>query len=472
MMERYWAYICGVTDIYLPEPVTRIERYLGAICGGMILLPEPITKEEIYLYKIAKQREAVVKSVYGKTITMTDSLEAPFEDFHIYGHSTQETTTGAQLIDFSNANFDNCIVQDKTTGTIKCQMTNAYFCTITIYNLNAYLMENLGNPITLRTDNNINRISIVVFGTKTNGDAIQEISANGTNVSLTLATDFTEIKHIDVRFNRLGTTHTDTTSVISGIMLHAGSEALLFEPYTGGKPSPNPDYPQEIVSAGDKGNIDVSVTDGENSVQTLALSTPNGLPGIPVDSGGNYTDENGQQWVCDEIDFGRGVYMQRVWKLTADGSEVWGAYDSNRGFLSELLPENMNTRAGLSNQLRMITSSLYADYNNAILGVSNAIVYVVKSNFYDETLEDKGISNWKNHLAQHPLEILEIMTYLNEPIETPLSAEELAAYKALHTNYPTTVINNDEECHMEAGYKAKPVSQYSEEKTLEWLKGE
>ena len=36
--------------------------------------------------------------------------------------------------------------------------------------------------------------------------------------------------------------------------------------------------------------------------QLLTLPTPNGLPGIPVTSGGNYTDENGQQWICDEVD--------------------------------------------------------------------------------------------------------------------------------------------------------------------------
>lgn len=40
--------------------------------------------------------------------------------------------------------------------------------------------------------------------------------------------------------------------------------------------------------------------------QLLTLPTPNGLPGIPVTSGGNYTDQNGQQWVCDEVDLERG----------------------------------------------------------------------------------------------------------------------------------------------------------------------
>lgn len=40
--------------------------------------------------------------------------------------------------------------------------------------------------------------------------------------------------------------------------------------------------------------------------QLLTLPTPNGLPGIPVNYDGNYTDENGQRWVCDEVDLERG----------------------------------------------------------------------------------------------------------------------------------------------------------------------
>lgn len=46
--------------------------------------------------------------------------------------------------------------------------------------------------------------------------------------------------------------------------------------------------------------------------QLLTLPTPNGLPGIPVTSGGNYTDSTGQQWVCDEVDLERGVKVQRI----------------------------------------------------------------------------------------------------------------------------------------------------------------
>lgn len=56
--------------------------------------------------------------------------------------------------------------------------------------------------------------------------------------------------------------------------------------------------------------------------QQLPIPTPNGLPGIPVTSGGNYTDQNGQQWVCDEVDLEKGVKVQRVDKTAFDSTKT------------------------------------------------------------------------------------------------------------------------------------------------------
>lgn len=86
--------------------------------------------------------------------------------------------------------------------------------------------------------------------------------------------------------------------------------------------TPSPDNPVPIVSAGDGGTILVTVGDGADGQQTIALQTPNGLPGIPVQSGGNYTDPQGQQWVCDEVDLERGVKVQRVDKAAFDSTKT------------------------------------------------------------------------------------------------------------------------------------------------------
>lgn len=44
--------------------------------------------------------------------------------------------------------------------------------------------------------------------------------------------------------------------------------------------------------------------------------------------------------------------------------------------------------------------------------------------------------------------------YTANPIETPLSPEDIAAYKQLHTNYPTTIILNDENADIDVAYVA------------------
>lgn len=71
-------------------------------------------------------------------------------------------------------------------------------------------------------------------------------------------------------------------NIYSNIMLNEGTTALPYEPYTGGQPSPNPDYPQEIVSAGKydeasrKYQYTIKISDSEESPtksQTVTLTS-------------------------------------------------------------------------------------------------------------------------------------------------------------------------------------------------------
>lgn len=101
--------------------------------------------------------------------------------------------------------------------------------------------------------------------------------------------------------------------------------------------------------------------------QMLIINTPNGLCGIPVDTGGNYTDSTGQQWVCDEVDFERGVFVKRIGKITSYNNE-------------QLSTKYMSTTGKLT--------------------TGASVIYILAT-----------------------------------PIETPLTAAELAAYKAIKS-YP------------------------------------
>ena len=69
--------------------------------------------------------------------------------------------------------------------------------------------------------------------------------------------------------------------------------------------------------------------------QTLIVPTPGGLPGISVSSGGNYTDESGQQWVTDEVDLAKGVYIKRIEKIASYNNEsINGSHISETGELT------------------------------------------------------------------------------------------------------------------------------------------
>src|SRR5699024_1552307 len=104
------------------------------------------------------------------------------------------------------------------------------------------------------------------------------------------------------------------------------SAPLPYEPYTGGIPSPSVDYPQEIQTISDF-VVEVKNSIGESGTpQTLNITIPEqGFYGIPVSSGGNYTDSSGQRWICDEFDFKNKKFIKRTERISFDGSadERW-----------------------------------------------------------------------------------------------------------------------------------------------------
>ena len=89
------------------------------------------------------------------------------------------------------------------------------------------------------------------------------------------------------------------------------------------------------IVSGDVPLNDCPKVDKVPDEQMMSISTPNGLPGIRVTSGGNYTDSNGQLWICDEVDFARGVYVQRIGTIDSyAGEAVTEPYLSTTGALS------------------------------------------------------------------------------------------------------------------------------------------
>nr|DAX15430.1 MAG TPA: hypothetical protein [Bacteriophage sp.] len=193
--------------------------------------------------------------------------------------------------------------------------------------------------------------------------------------------------------------------------------------------TPTPTAPVPIVSAGDGGTVTVTVSDGANKSQTLTLQTPNALPGIPVTSGGNYTDENGQQWVCDEVDLARGVYVQRITKIKVTSSLNWQTS-------GQKVDRYFAWFAGTS-----ATNVLCTHFSTTVGSEAVGGAIANQNNLIGFAYAQKGTSTLDEFKAFLDAKEVYILTSLATPVETALSAAEIAAYKALTTYSPTTTIS-------------------------------
>ena len=389
-----------------------------------------------HVYRMGSPK--VPTSASGTSLTLS-SAAAPLTALTLCGKSEQRTTTGAQLLDFaSEADADSTQNGVTITNNRNGSFTANGTPTVTEgYVFTFYLARN----VTLSD------------GTYRANTGVRILRKDGTdgyaNMFFTFNSETDEA--IDLYYQKSVQNYVDGKTIWP--MLNSGTTALPWEPYTGGAPSPSPDYPQEIKSVGDSGTINVSLSDGGSQSQTLPVQTPNGLPGIPVSSGGNYTDESGQQWICDEVDFKRGVYVQRVGKYNFEqGKTVRKNLIASTESLSRCyfsLPgKKINGTSAFTpffcnifkNEIGIAVNSL--PENTCIWESSENIYICVASSWGDET-----------QISQKLYDLGAKFVYLLEnPIETPLSPADLAAYSALRTYSPTTVVTNDAGAWMKVGY--------------------
>lgn len=188
----------------------------------------------------------------GSPTTVTDSAEMPLQDMVIYGKSKQKTTTGKNLLPITDKDVTqvNGVTFTKN-GDGTCTV-NGTASSVAWYRL--------GSDFTVQA------------GTYTISDGtVSNNQSHFSDDNLTAGYNYSEKRtvtydseHIFKPYIRI-----NVGSVLNNVtfkpMLNIGSEALPFEPYTGGKPSPSPEYPQEIVSVGGSGSIGVEIT-GKNLI--------------------------------------------------------------------------------------------------------------------------------------------------------------------------------------------------------------
>lgn len=204
----------------------------------------------------------------------------------------------------------------------------------------------------------ISRIEVTRYSTAT-GTQLELINLNGSNPKHT----YTLLEPCTFQFifvvangTSLGTADSPTTIKIQ---MECGDSATDFEPY--------------------------------KNAQSMMVSTPNGLSGIPVSSAGNYIDANGQWWVCDEVDFARGVRVQRIGKIDSYAGETVGEiYLSSTGVItygaSVLYPMEQAVEHPLSTGEITAYGALHTNYPNTTIfndgGTIMEVKYVADTKLY------------------------------------------------------------------------------------------
>lgn len=407
---------------------------------------------------------AIINSAKGERIAVGDSAGAFFEGLKLYGKTEQVRTKGYQLFDASKiptkAAYGATITNNgdgSFTISGSGNLTGNFVNSHVLSNEEAKKLFKAGR-VTLKGDKTY---PFVYMQIKNTAGLIKELKTLDVDSEryLDLTSEHINSEGFHVSFGIYGSSG---SAIIPGTvkpMVYQDGDGT-WEPFTGGKPSPSMEYKQDPESSGDSGEINVNV--GEENTQHLSIQTPNGLPGIKVDSGGNYTDSNGQQWICDEMDFGRGKYVQRVrqFPLNICNPHYHESYSSDSYYCFDLLNPNINDtkniykRAVLCNAF-VAKNGSNMQHINDIEGIStnpetrySEYIYIrVKAS---RLPGGKDAAQFRKWLIDNNVQIIEQIN----PIETDIPEETMTAYRNLYTNYPSTVIQNDSGAGMEVEYVA------------------
>lgn len=199
--------------------------------------------------------------------------------------------------------------------------------------------------------------------------------------------------------------------------------------------TPSPENPVEIKSVVNP-TVKVSNEDGTKSQTVTLLYT---LNAIPVSSDGNVTID-GQQYVADYVDVERGKLVRMCKEKVFDGTEKW------RSELSYMVADIPNFSYVDNNNHKHMTYLLCNKYkvSTTIGGNDNLIFIRINGDgvVIKDTLHQSTVDDWKKYLNDNPC-IVHCLSAI--PEEISLTTEEIIAFKALATYYPTTNISVNSE---------------------------
>ena len=206
----------------------------------------------------------------GTDNTFDDGLESPLYDLAGDGKSEQVVSTGRQLFDYKTITL--VTNGENNNGVITATNSN---CIISFTN-NPISVES-GESLYFSCDIKLNSGSSGVFNQindNVNANATKLLSPTLTTSYQKYQTKLTYSEKTDINEMLVQILNLSGSAEISNIMISKDSNSE-FEPYTGGQPSPSPDYEQPINSI--EGSVEFACS-GKN----LLNLEPNNVSGVTI----------------------------------------------------------------------------------------------------------------------------------------------------------------------------------------------
>ena len=369
-----------------------------------------------------------------KQVILTNCGQAPFKRFSILGNSHQDSTTGKQLFKLTD-NYLHAYFYHGENKEIVPYSSNAVVylpcepnTTYTIHG-----RKNINNDMTRK-----NRVGLTselpAFNVK-----ITKTAETTLDKPLTITTeeDTKYLVIMAITDGEIGQLNFDKVleNNTSKLMVEVGDKASPYEPYTGGKPSPSPDYLQEIKSVGkwndekQKYVVDVKVTNAEQNwskEQVLTLTSDR-----PLTKWDRLVEQGGEiGWLY------AGVVIDRF-----DGQSNKISIANKQGNVQNFSIRFENVANGNGNSDIFVDKyrAVQLSYTKAEYGIccnwNDGVKYFSAPNENVATVDE-----FKAWLIENPLKIAYETT---NPEFVPLPQSEQDAVRNLKTYYPTTVITVD-----------------------------
>ena len=312
-----------------------------------------------------KIRSNKFKNISGNgNIVIEDALSKSVKDYKIYGNTYQNSTSGKNLLDYiTGFNFThngtvNTLSEDGTI-TVTGKPTANYTQIVTRKDITDILED--GETYTLSMTNKQIYVWCEVIGV-VNEKNTTYYSSRKTNNGETFTIDKSQYDRYDMYIITATTKNwgdSDRT-ISSKFQLEKGDSKTEFEPYTGGQPSPNPDYPQEIISCGDRtkslfdlskvseyttaSGIQISVV--QENVKVKGTNSSSSAVGVYLNSTDNYYSlKAGKTYVAKYItgqSASASTYRLDIRPTSSTGTVL--AYETGENGLSYTPTEDINIR--------------------------------------------------------------------------------------------------------------------------------